>query len=118
MPPNAETRVALVGRDVRGGDVVGDRGAARVRVLDDHGRRSVAELVHEPPRRFGVVEVEVREVLAAVLDRVVPPARRTAEAVSGAGLVRVLAVAQLLGTLEGERERRRQRVRVVVGQPG
>ena len=74
---------------------------------------AVAEVVHQPPRRVGVVEVEVAKRLAAVLLGVVPPACRRA-AVAGADLVGVLAVAQLLGPLEGgevERWPARQRSR-------
>ena len=39
MPPNADTGSQSWAADVGGGDVVGDRDAARVGVLDDHDRR-------------------------------------------------------------------------------
>ena len=41
------------------------------------------EAVHQPPRRLGVVEVEVRQLLAAVLHGVVPPAAGADDAGSG-----------------------------------
>ena len=62
-----------------------------------------AQVVHEAPRGVGVVEVEVAEREPGVLLDVVPPARRAADAVPRAVLVRVLAVAQrLAGALERE----------------
>ena len=78
---DAAERGALVALEralVRGGEVVGDRDAARVGVLDDgdRGPADGAEVVHEAPRGVGVVEVEVAEREAAVLLDVVPPARR------------------------------------------
>ncbi len=89
-------------RDVRLGDVVGHRDATGVRVLHDDRGGPVTELVHKSPRGLGVEEVEIRELLAAVLHRVVPPALEPAEAVTSADLVGVLAVAQLLHTIEGQ----------------
>ena len=87
-------------RDVRLGDVVGYRDATGVRMLHDHRRGPITQLVHESPRGLGVEEVEIRELLAAVLHRVVPPALETAEAVTSADLVGVLAVTQLLHAIE------------------
>ena len=105
--------VALERALVGGDEVVGHGGAARVGVLDDgHGRLPVAgvgrQLVDQPPGGIAVEEVEVRQRVAAVLDHGVPPARRAGDAVARAALVRVLAVAQHLGALEGEVQRRRQ----------
>ena len=97
-------RIAGVGPLVRRGDVVGDGDAARVGVLDDHARR-LGEAVDEPPRRLGVVQVEVAQRLAAVLLRRVPPPRPPTLAVAGGELVRVLAVAQVLDALEPQRQR-------------
>ena len=76
IPPNAERSSHSSARWYAVGEVAGDRDAARVGVLDDRARRAVAEVVHELPRRVGVVEVEVREREAAVLLDAVPPARR------------------------------------------
>ena len=69
----------------------------------------LAEAVHQPPGRLGVVQVEVGQLLAAVLDGVVPPRAGADPPVAGALLVGVLAVAEVLGPLEGEVERGRQR---------
>ena len=76
-----------------------------------HGR--LLEAVHQPPRRLGVVEVEVRQLLAAVLHGVVPPAAGAGDPVAGALLVRVLAVAQVLHPLQLHGHPRGQRGRAV-----
>ena len=77
-PTERGSLVALERALVGGCEIVGDRDATRVRVLDDrtagppHFR---CQVVHEAPRGVGVVEVEVAEREAAVLLDVVPPAR-------------------------------------------
>ena len=102
-------RVGGVGARVGRRDLVGDGDAARVGVLDDDRRGTVAEAVHQLPGRLGVEEVEVGQLLAAVLDGVVPPGAGADAPVAGALLVGVLAVPEVLGPLEGEVERGRQR---------
>ena len=67
MPPNAERSSHSSARWYASARSCRDRDAARVRVLDDRARRTVAEVVHELPRRVGVVEVEVRQREPAVL---------------------------------------------------
>ncbi len=120
MPPNAETgshSCAATYALVMSSAMATPQGFG---VLDDHRGGTIAQLMDEPPRGLGVEEVEVRELLAAVLHGVVPPAPRPSEAVARSGLVRVLAVAQLLHAVEGERERARQHfaIRVVaIGEP-
>ena len=69
-----------------------------------------AEVVGQAPGGVGVEQVEVAERHAAVLLDAVPPRRGADLAVAGAGLVRVLAVAELLHPLEREVDRGRQRV--------
>ena len=64
----------------------------------------------ESPRRFGVVEVEVAELLAAVLGHRVPPSGAADGPVTGSLLMRILAVPQRLRPLEREVQRARQRV--------
>src|SRR4029079_16743958 len=96
------------------------RGAARVRVLDDHAGRSL-ELPHDRGGGRRVWDVVVRELLA--LERFGPGRERTfvgsrpGATVAGGGLMRVLAVAQRLDLLEADREARRERV-VVAGEAG
>ena len=89
-----------------------DRRAARVGVLDDRDGHVVGpgdrELVDQPPRRVRVEDVEIGELLAAVLDDLVPPGALACDAVAGTVLVRVLAVAHRRGELEGQMEGRRQ----------
>ncbi len=94
-------RIAGVGLHVGIGDVVADRHPARVGVLDDHACR-VVETMDQAPGRFRVVEIEVAEVLAAVLRHRVPPPGATDRAIAGALLVGVLAVPQRLRPLESE----------------
>jgi hypothetical protein len=77
-------------------------------VLDDDDRRLV-EALHQAPGGLGVVEVQVRQLLATVLDGVVPPAPLPRLAVPRSLLVRVLAVAELLDPLQPQVERRCQR---------
>ena len=68
-----------------------------------HDRRGlVAEAVDQAPGGLGVEQVEVRHGLATVDDRPVPPADLPRLPVAGTLLVRVLAVAQLAGSFEGE----------------
>ena len=107
-------RITRVGLLVGGRDVGGDGDAARVGVLDDDARRFV-EAVHEAPRRLGVEQVEVAELLAAVLGDGVPPAAATDGAVARRLLVRVLAVAQVLDPLEAQRQCGRQLTGDLVG---
>jgi len=52
--------------------------------------------------RIGVEEVQIGQLLAAVLDHAVPPRAPTGYPVAGTALVRVLAVAKGLRTLQGE----------------
>ena len=66
------------------------------------------QLVHQAPGGVAVEEVEVGELLPAVLHHGVPPTRRAGDAVARAALVRVLPVAEHLGALEGEVQRRRE----------
>ena len=92
---------------IRRGDVLVHCDATRIRVLDHRDRRLITEGVHEPPRGFGVVEVEVRHLLATVLDRGVPPTAATVVAIPRTDLMRVLAVPKVLGTVEREVQRLR-----------
>ena len=80
-------------------------------MLDDGHRRLVGiagQLVHQPPGGVAVEQVEVGQLLAAVLLHLVPPARRTRRAVARPALVRVLAVAQQGRALQGEMDGRGQ----------
>ena len=77
-------------------------------MLDHGGGGLVAQLVDQLPGGVGVVEVQVRQRHATVLDDVVPPAAGAGAAVAGPLLVRVLAVAQVLRPVEGEVDRRGQ----------
>src|SRR3546814_643705 len=98
-PTEGRTLVALEGALVGVGETVGHRRAARVGVLDDRDRGTAGgrgEVVGEAPRGIGVEEVEVAERHAAVLLHTVPPRGRADGAVAGAGLVGVLAVAEVL----------------------
>ena len=91
-----------------------DAHAARVGVLDDRARGTVAEIVHDLPRGVGVVVVEVREREPTVLLHAVPPARGAVPAIARRGLVRVLAVAQrLVGAIEREHDVRRKLLAVL-----
>ncbi len=117
-PTEGADRVAGVGLHVGVGDRVGrvgaDRHAARVGVFDDDTCR-VVESMHQPPCGLGVVEVEVAQRLAPVLGHGVPPTRRAGEAVAGALLVRILAVAQDLGPFQRSVQSTRQRFGVGLG---
>ena len=110
-PSERRPLVALERTLVRGGEVAGNRDAARVRVLDDRARRAwLPRSWTMSPRGVGVVEVEVREREAAVLLYAVPPARGARGAVPRRLLVRVLPVAKrLVGAIEREHEMLRQR---------
>ena len=61
-----------------------------------------SQLVHQAPGGVGVEEVQVGELLASVLGDVVPPRVLSMNAVAGAVLVRVLAIAQDGGALQGQ----------------
>jgi hypothetical protein len=99
---------------VRLGDVGADRDAARVGVLDDRDR-GLVEVEGGAQGRVGVDVVVVRHRLA-VQDRALCDARRRLEVdVERALLVRVLAVAQHVGALQGE-PRVRRPPRVVRGE--
>ena len=89
-------------------------------MLHDRNRRLLAEIVGETPCRIGVEEVEIAERYAAVLLDRIPDARLIGSSVTGALLVRVLAVTQDVGAFEGEMDRRGQRLRLVGGlvEPG
>ena len=120
-PPNADTGIAgqrrLPGLEER--RALG--GAARVRVLDDDAGRA-AQRSPEGRRRRGVQDVVVRQRLAlerrrigrerAVLEAVPGPS------VAGGRLVRVLAVAQGVDLLEGDRQAVRDTGRLRAGRPG
>ena len=114
------TRVAFECPSVRRGEIGGDGGTTRVGVLHDRNRRLLAEIVGETPCRIGVEEVEIAEGHAAVLFDRIPDARLVGSSVTGALLVRVLAIAQDVGAFEGEMDRRGQRLRLVGGlvEPG
>ena len=75
MPPNAETgshSCAARTRSVMSSAMATPQGLACLTIT---AAGTIAKLVHEPPRGLGVEEVEVRQLLAAVLHGVVPPAR-------------------------------------------
>ena len=75
-------------------------------MLDDHAGRSravVLEGLHAFPRRIGVGDVVVRQLLALQLRIAGNPAfGGTGLTVEGRALVRVLAVAQVLHLVEGQ----------------
>ncbi len=106
MPPKADCGIAGQGPLVGHDQVRVEGGAARVGVLDDgHGPvDSVGggQLVDQAPGRVGVEDVEVGELLAAVLDDVVPPRVQAGDPVAGPVLVGILPVAQGAGPLEGQ----------------
>ncbi len=102
-----------------------DGHAARVGVLDDDARRALGrvERFHALPRRIGIGDVVVRQLLALQLRVVGQRAVHGLQvAVEGGGLVRVLAVAHLLHLLEGQVQRLRilaaGAVRLVLSQAG
>ncbi len=72
----------------------------------------------QAPCGLGVVEVEVGELLAPVLGGVVPPTALPGDAVAGADLVGVLAVAQVLHPLGGDVQGRGQDLAVLLVEPG
>ena len=110
--PEGRLGIAVEGPLVGGRQVGVDRAPHGVGVLDDGHGALVAvrpgQLVDQPPGRVGVEDVEVRELLAPVLDHVVPPRVLARDAVAGAVLVGVLAVAQRAGPLEGQVDGGRQ----------
>ena len=61
-----------------------------------------AHLVDQAPGRVGVEDVQVGELLAPVLDHVVPPRVPPHDPVAGAVLVGILPVPQRTGPLEGQ----------------
>ena len=75
-------------------------------MLDDGhrplGTAERGELVDQSPRRIGVEDVQVRKLLAAVLDHFLPPRMLADDAIAGSVLMRILPVAQRPGMLEGE----------------
>ncbi len=71
--------------------------------------RVIVELVHEPPGRVGVKEIEIGKRRAAMLDNTVPPWRRTEFAVPRADLMWVLSVACDAGSLQSEMDGFRNR---------
>ena len=77
MPPKAEVGSVLSAFAYAVGAVVGDGDAARVGVLDDHARRR-GEALDAFPRRVGVGDVVVRELLALQLPGRDERARRRA----------------------------------------
>ena len=81
-----------VGRE----DVVSDGDTTRVRVFDHNGRRSLADRVHQAPRRFRVVDVEIAHLLATVLHCRRPPTGFACRRVTSTDLMRVLAVTENL----------------------
>ena len=103
-------RVGLQRLRVRRGAVVGHGDAARVGVLDDHARRR-GEALDAFPRRVGIGDVVVRELLALQLPGRDERARRGREvAIERGALVRVLAVAQVLQLDEAAVRLRRELV--------
>ena len=118
-------RVTRVGVDVGVGDVVGHRHAARVGVLDDHARGTI-ETLHQTPRGLRVEQVEVAHLFATVLHRIVPPTPPPIDAITRAGLMRVLSIPQRLRPDRREVHRvgengvvePRGDLRVVRGDPG
>ena len=98
--------IASEGAVVGGGDVLGHGGAAGVLVLENHARRLV-ELAHEIPGGIRIQVVVVRKRLTLNLlgahERMLGAAKLgklVGEAVDGGRLLRILAVAQVVGLLE------------------
>lgn len=116
-PPKADFRIGGERLAVGVGEVGPPRRAAGVGVLHDDasGRappsRRPREQVRQPPGGLRVEEVQVREREPRVLRCRVPERTLAHLAVAGALLVRVLAVAQDLGALEGDVEVKRQLLR-------
>ena len=88
-------------------------------MLDDgHGRRNLRiELRHELDRRVGVPEIVVGELLALVLHGCRHSRAPLAGYVEGRPLVRVLAIAQLLGEPAGDRTPARCALAQGLGEP-
>src|SRR5690606_19079977 len=107
-------RVALVRVAVRGGDVVGDRDAARVGVLDDRDAR-LAVVVRGTPGGVGVLVVVVGHLLAVELLGLREPRLAGLVHVQGCGLVRVLAVAKDIRAGPGRAGPRRELRLVALG---
>ncbi len=106
----AEGRTLVAGEriGVGGGQVVADREAARVGVLDDRNGGAVTQIVDQLPRRVSVEEVEVAEAHPTELLSAVPPTRGPLHPVAGALLMGILAIAEVLGALQGHVNRGRQ----------
>ena len=72
----------------------------------NHHRRWFLKLMHEAPRRFSVIDVEITHCLSTVLDRCFPPTARSRcrreISISGTDLMRILSVSQRLNSLESE----------------
>ena len=86
---------------------VGAHGSPRrVGVLDDHGcwlvggRTGVAEGVNEAPGRLGVEQVQIRHGLTCMDDHGVPPPRGADHAVPSTDLMGILAVPEVLDTVQ------------------
>ena len=101
-------RLAVVRPDVHLDDVGPDGHPTGVGVLDD-GAGGLVEGEHEPPRSIGVGQVVVRHLAATEDLAALPPAPASCLPVERALLVRVLAVAELEGPLERERDHVGQR---------
>ena len=75
------------------------------------------EVVHQPPGRSGVQQVEVTGLHPSVPDHAIPPsllilgtaAQRPDPAITGGRLMRILSVAQLVGPLQRQVQGRRQK---------
>ena len=91
-----------MGRHVGLGDVGAGSGPTRVGVLDDNRTRLVAKKLHEPPRRLGVEQVQVRHGPATVHHGGVPPPGSPDGPVPGAHLVGVLAIPEVLYPVQGQ----------------
>ena len=72
----------------------------------NHHRCWVPELMHEAPRRFSVIDVEIAHCFSTVLDRCFPPTAlgrcRREISISGADLMRILSVSQRFNSLESK----------------
>jgi len=103
-PPERRHRIAVEGPVVGSNNVARHRRPARVGVLDDHRRRrpEVGQLMDQPPGRIGVVQVQVGQLDAAVLNDVVPPAVAADLPVPRSLLVGVFAVPQAIRLFQRE----------------
>ena len=109
MPPKADVVSAFVRPQVSLFDGGGDGRAAGIRVLHDHAGGRL-ELAHALERRVGIRDVVVGELLALELPRRRDGcAGRERIGVERRGLVRILAVAQVLELPKARRKRIRER---------